>query len=96
MCPDHFQDLTPNSEHCWMIKADTEYDGRSWGDAHTECFAYGANLASIHSDEEMFAITSALKDKKIDVWVGLQANSKYNNICVRIVGVSHNIFLLHC
>lgn len=80
MCPDHFEDLTPNSEHCWMIKADTDHDGKSWGDAHTECFAYHSNLASIHSDEEQLAIANALKDKSINVWIGLQADSKSNEI----------------
>ena len=81
MCPDHFQDLTPDKEHCYMIKADTLIgDGKTWGDAHTECFAYGSNLASIHSDEDMIAITNALQGKAIDVWIGLNSDSKYNNI----------------
>ena len=80
MCPDHFEDLTPNSEHCWMIKADPEVAEKSWGDAHMECFAYGANLASIHSDEDMLAIADVLKDKTGDVWIGLSSDSKFNKI----------------
>ena len=74
-CPDQFQDIDSNSDYCYKISADG--DIKSWGDAHSECFAYESTLASIHSDEAMNKFQAALQGKAYDVWIGLQADSKY-------------------
>ena len=74
-CPDKFQDLDSSSEYCYYISPDT--DGKSWGDAHSECFAYEGTLASIHSEESNSRISDALRGRSKDVWIGLQADSKY-------------------
>ena len=62
-----------------MIKADYQNgNGLSWGNAHSECNAYNAKLASVHSDEEMNGIQQALQGIATkDVWIGLQADGKY-------------------
>ena len=62
-----------------MIKADSpNRNGLSWGDAHSECNAYNAKLASVHSDDEMIGIQQALQGMATkDVWIGLQADGKY-------------------
>ena len=78
-CPDKFQDLDPSSEYCYYISPDT--DGKSWGDAHSECFAYEGTLASIHSEESNSRISDALRGRSKDVWIGLQADSKYKFLC---------------
>ena len=72
MCPDNFQDLDPASEYCYMISPDSEI--KSWGDAHSECFAYESSLISIHSDEQMSRINAALQGKPTNYWIGLQAD----------------------
>ena len=67
----------PDSDYCYRVKADgVEADGKSWGDSNTECIAQGASLASIHSDLVQDAIYRIIKTKPLDVWIGLQANSK--------------------
>ena len=78
ICPNGFDDLTPDSEYCYMITT-FPYEVRTWGDAHAECNAYGSNLVSIHSDEVMTAIEDVIKDKDVNVWIGLQADSKFSN-----------------
>ena len=83
MCPDHFQDIIPDSKYCYMVKADYQYgDGLSWGTAHGECNAYNSKLTSIHSEDEMNTIQEVLKGIAAkDVWIGLQADgNNYNNI----------------
>ena len=62
-----------------MIKADYQNgNGLSWGNAHSECNAYNAKLASVHSDDEMNGIQLALQGIATkDVWIGLQADGKY-------------------
>ena len=76
-CPYGFKDLVPSSEYCYRIKADSvDADGKSWGDANTQCIAHGASLASIHSDDVQDAIYLDIQAKPLDVWIGLQANSK--------------------
>ena len=79
MCPDYFQDILPNSPYCYMIKSDYQRgDGLTWGDAQSECNAYHAKLASVHSEEEMTAITQALQGTATkDIWIGLQATGIY-------------------
>ena len=81
-CPSGFKDLVPSSEYCYRIKADSvDADGKSWGDANTQCIAHGASLASIHSDDVQDAIYLDIQAKPLDVWIGLQANSKiYNEV----------------
>ena len=77
-CPYGFKDLVPSSEYCYRIKADSvDADGKSWGDANTQCIAHGASLASIHSDGVQDAIYLDIQAKPLDVWIGLQANSKW-------------------
>ena len=73
-CPDNFQDLDPASEFCYMVSS--EGDLKSWGDAHGECFAHDALLASIHSEDAMTNIQAVLQGKSSDVWIGLQADGK--------------------
>jgi hypothetical protein len=70
--------LAHDSDYCYRIKADSaETDGKSWGDANTECIAQGGSLASIHSDHVQDAIYNSIKNKALDAWIGLQANSKF-------------------
>ena len=71
-CPDKFQDLDSSSEYCYYVGDDAS--PKSWGDAHSECFALEGTLASIHSDESMSRINAALKGRSTDVWIGLQAD----------------------
>ena len=47
-----------------------------WTNASKECENAGSNLASIHSEEEMAAIQQAIQGKSLNVWIGLQDNSK--------------------
>ena len=76
-CPYGFRDLVPSSEYCYRVKADSvDADGKSWGDANTQCIAHGASLASIHSDDVQDAIYLDIQAKPLDVWIGLQANSE--------------------
>ena len=59
-----------------MVKSrSADLDGKSWGDANTECIAYGGSLASIHSDGAQEGLFNAVKAGALDVWIGLQANS---------------------
>ena len=61
-----------------MVKSrSVDLDGKSWGDANTECIAHGASLASIHSDHVQDGIYNTLRNKALDLWIGLQANSKH-------------------
>ena len=77
-CPNSFDDLAHDSDYCYRIKADSaEKDGKSWGDANTECIAQGASLASIHGDHGQDAIYNFIKNKALDVWIGLQANINF-------------------
>ena len=79
LCPDNFEDILPDSQYCYMIKADYQNgNGLSWGNAHSECNAYNAKLASVHSDDEMNGIQQALQGIATkDVWIGLQADGKH-------------------
>ena len=92
MCPDNFQDLDPDSEYCYMISPDTNI--KSWGDAHSECFAYESTLASIHSDNGMSKIQSALQGKVADIWIGLQADGKHKYIYYLII-ISYNYIYIY-
>ena len=59
-----------------MVKSrSVDLDGKSWGDANTECIAHGASLASIHSDAAQDRLFNAIQAGALDVWIGLQANS---------------------
>ena len=59
-----------------MVSSDG--DLKSWGDAHGECFASDALLASIHSEDAMTNIQAVLQGKSADVWIGLQADGKHS------------------
>ena len=85
-CPDKFQDIDSNSEYCYKISADG--DIKSWGDAHSECFAYESTLASIHSEDAMNKIQVALQGTSADIWIGLQADGNYFYIkCIKLCQV---------
>ena len=59
-----------------MVKSrSVDLDGKSWGDANTECIAQGASLASIHTDAAQDRLFNAIQAGALDVWIGLQANS---------------------
>ena len=47
-----------------------------WTNASLKCEGYGSNLASIHSEEEMSAIQQAIQGRSLNIWIGLQDNSK--------------------
>ena len=75
-CPSGFEDLVHDSDYCYMVKSrSVDLDGKSWGDANTECIAYGGSLASIHSDGAQDGLFNAVKAGALDVWIGLQSNS---------------------
>ena len=76
-CPSEFEDLVPDSEYCYMVRADdASSHAKSWGDANTECISRASSLISIHGDGTQAGIYNKLKAKSLDVWIGLQANSK--------------------
>ena len=76
-CPYGYLDMDPTSDYCYFVRArSVDLDGSSWGDANTKCIADGGSLASIHNDGHQEAIYNEVKKGVMDVWIGLQANSK--------------------
>ena len=76
-CPYGYQDMDPTSDYCYFVRArSVDLDGSSWGDANTKCIADGGSLASIHNDGHQDALYNEVKKGVMDVWIGLQANSK--------------------
>ena len=77
-CPSGYQDLDPTSDYCYMVRArSVDLDGMSWGDANSYCIADGGSLASIHNDVHQQALENEVRKGALDVWIGLQANSKF-------------------
>ena len=77
-CPTGYDDLDPNSDYCYLVRArSVDQDGSSWGDANAKCIADGGSLASIHNDGGQEGIYNAVQQGSLDVWIGLQANSKF-------------------
>ena len=77
-CPSGYQDLDPTSDYCYMVRArSVDLDGMSWGDANAQCIADGGSLASIHNGDHQQALENEVKKGSLDVWIGLQANSKF-------------------
>ena len=61
-----------------MVRArSVDLDGMSWGDANSYCIADGGSLASIHNDDHQQALENEVSKGVLDVWIGLQANSKF-------------------
>ena len=69
--------MVDDSDYCYLVRSTSaDLHGKTWGDANTECIAQGASLISIHSDGAQEGIHNVVKTGGIDVWIGLQANSK--------------------
>ena len=76
-CPSGYEDLSSDSDYCYLVKSrSVDLDGKTWGDANTECIFLGGSLASIHGDGVQEAIYQKVQAGALDVWIGLQANSK--------------------
>lgn len=56
----------------WSLK-------KSWGAAHEDCVARGANLVSIHNQEEEEFLAMYSKDSS--KWIGLKNNPIEGGVC---------------
>ena len=57
-----------------MVRAQNK---KYWTDANNECMSQGASLISIHNDNVQDQIHNVIKNRGVDVWIGLKTNSNY-------------------
>ena len=70
-CPSgSFTDLDPNLTYCYHIQYNA---GLNWDESSRACKALGHNaeLASIHSEDEVHAIANEIQKQDTNVWIGL-------------------------
>ncbi|KAM6975835.1 uncharacterized protein LKV04_015092 [Tautogolabrus adspersus] len=71
-CADSWTAL-PHFRHCYKLFHDVKWSQKkSWGAANEDCVSRGANLVSIHSQEEEEFL--ALYSKGTSKWIGLKHN----------------------
>nr|XP_045606294.1 macrophage mannose receptor 1-like isoform X2 [Procambarus clarkii] len=69
-CPDsRWLDL--GGGYCYLFIKDL----KSWSDANMGCLQEAANLASVHSEDEMKLITMTTKNMQFPLWIGLVQKS---------------------
>ena len=68
-------DLDKRSRYCYWYSLDFPTLGTvTWADASYQCKKRGGSLVSLHSDHEIKLITSKLKYKQYNIWIGLMQN----------------------
>ena len=80
-CTDGFEDMMPDSDHCYKIETKRDNSGSDavelWSEAEMNCREQGAQLASLHSEAETAAVLLNWNPKTSDgLWIGLVAYSE--------------------